>query len=258
MLIIHYEFSVIYNIIFSILLGIFYVGVLELVHQCTHNNAFDRKVENIYWGVFFSSLIHFNFKKYKNFHMDHHIYVCTTKDPENELYTNEINPIIQILLAPIFFYKFCYVVMKYKRNNISENEKHHSNIFIYIYIIIMMLSLYFNYKYFLYLYCIPFLIFTYIDFLFNQAEHYGYDQVPITDKDRIIYANNIELPFIFSWVFLFRNYHQLHHRYPKIKWYNSYEFYIHNFSKLPCCSTKSYFEFLKEFIMNGVRIVKAK
>lgn len=153
-----------------------------------------------------------------------------------------------MILAPLFFYKFAAYV------NLHKEGKGRYNILVLLYFLILVLIALINIRYFVFVYLIPIIVFSYVDFLFNQSEHYGYSEKDYSNKHRALDANNIEIPFALGWIFLFRNYHQLHHKYPKIKWYDSHKFYVNDFSKRDYCKSESFFSFFKRFFVLGIRV----
>lgn len=220
------EFSVLVRFFSALFLGLLYVGGLEFLHQCVHNNAFSSRLWNKFFGRFFASLLFMNFDAYRAFHVDHHKYTCKAKDPERVLYSGgDASPVISFLIAPVAHFYFARAVNTYGAEKFSRKGQEWKVSEVCRVFILFLLLVLFVYKPFMVLlaHFLPLSIYAWVDYIFNQAEHYGcaVDSDAGVCRDPAKVSNDIVLPNFIGYLFLFRNYHRVHHSHPSTKWYDA-------------------------------------
>lgn len=250
--------GVIVDLGLSLVLGLLMVGGLEFLHQCTHNNAFASHRANRLWGRFFAVLLFMNFDSYKKFHIDHHKFTCRAKDPERALYEGGVGAWMALLTAPLGYLQFAAAVGRYggvlRRSGkpdwwISEGVRL-GYISCFIAVLLWRPGLAIHAQ------LIPFLVFAWVDHLFNQAEHFGCDTgmadgVCLAPGD---VSNDLLLPRWLGMMFLFRNLHRVHHLAPMTKWYQAPQV----FASLPASADQSrtltFRRFLRRYFTEGARV----
>ncbi|MCY1285971.1 Fatty acid desaturase [compost metagenome] len=240
----------------SLLLGVLLVGGLEFLHQCTHNNAFKSRRANRVWGRFFAALLFMNFNSYKCFHIDHHKFTGKAKDPERALYEGGTSAWSALLAAPLGYLQFAAAVGRYggALKRAGKADWRISEAVRLGYICGFLGVLLWRPWLAIHAQVIPFLVFAWIDHLFNQAEHYGCrsgleEGVCATPGE---VSNDLLLPHWVGAVFLFRNLHRVHHLAPMTKWHQAPRV----FASLPVdeLRTLSFRRFLRRYFTEGARV----
>lgn len=217
---ISYADILIAKVLFSILQGLLLVGVLEAVHQSTHQNFFTARWANKYVGMALGLGILIHFARYRFFHAHHHAYTATQLDPERSLYLGATkNGALSFVLAPYSYLLFAYIVFASRFVAYSHKKDERLNTILFVSFLAAMLVGSFWYPtLFLFHYWLPLFVFSWLDFLFNQAEHYGSKEIS-GDSDPIHVTNDLLLPRFISFLILFRTFHRVHHISPKTPWF---------------------------------------
>lgn len=214
------------NVLFIVLQGFFFVGLLEMTHQCVHH-AFlaSSKRLNEAVGLCAASLIGINMVTYRHFHLEHHRHTCDTADPEGHLYADSPRGRWFIVGAPI---AHLYVALginglakayvpAHKRAEWWRARLVMGSIFLALAIWCVQSPVSFVCAY-----LIPLCLFAWFDFLFSQAEHYG---APVRDtQERCNVASvsyDVKVPLWLSHLMLNRNLHRVHHVWPRTRWFES-------------------------------------
>lgn len=235
--------------LFSVMQGWLLIGVLEAVHQCTHQNFFTSRRANKIIGMFLGMGILIHFVRYRFFHAHHHAYTATPKDPERSLYLGGAKyGLFAFVLAPYSYFYFVYVVFASRYVAHSHVKSEHLNTVLYIAILAVLLAgSVWKPMLFLFHYWLPLSIFSWLDYLFNQAEHYG--STEITEASDSSYTtNDLLLPRFISALILFRNFHRVHHLSPTTPWFRMpSEYRANGFSGMP------FRYFLRKYFRDGPR-----
>jgi fatty acid desaturase len=251
-----YEYSMFVSVLCSVFLGLLYVGGLEFLHQCVHGNAVSSRFFNKVCGRFYASLMFMNFDAYRAFHIDHHKYVCKAKDPERALYgASNSSPVMSFFLAPIGHLHFARAVNSYGAK-VGNRRRDWVISEVCRFFVLFLLLVLFVYKPFVVLvaHVVPIAVYSWVDYLFNQAEHYGCevesDQGVCRAPQKV--SNDVIVPDFIGCLFLFRNYHRVHHVYPATKWYDAPKVY----ARIHCDGDERvirFFDLLKIYLSSGVR-----
>lgn len=206
--------------VLSVTMGLLLVGGLEAVHQATHGNLFSAQLVNKYIGTVIALFLLLNFVRYRAFHANHHAHTATRSDPERMLYLNTDNSSLQALtLAPLGYVGFVRAVnaSNYVSARLQVSAIYNSVLLaVFIGVIFILTALVPLTMFFVY--WGPLALFTWFDFLLNQAEHYGMSEIKQGDDVALI-TNNLILPKPLAILFLYRNLHQVHHIAPKTPWH---------------------------------------
>jgi fatty acid desaturase len=238
------------KLIFSLLLGMLLVGALEAVHQATHDNLFKFRGINSLVGTVLANILLLNFIRYRYFHAYHHAYAGTSKDPERSLYLNGGgNGLLALILAPFFYLGFAVTVL---RSNSEKDNLHNKARFYTLMLVcfvagVVGLTVWQPYE-MLFVYWLPLVLFAWFDFLLNQAEHYGAPEIS-EDDDAGQVSNDLLLPKPLAIMFLYRNFHRVHHLVPQTAWYLSAEGYRQQDSK-----GLRFKDFLRRYFSEGPRL----
>jgi len=246
----------------SVMLGLLMVGGLEFLHQCTHNNTFASQRANRIWGRFFAALLFMNFDSYKRFHIDHHKFTCKAKDPERALYEGAAGAWGALFSAPLGYIQFAAIVGRYglvlRRSGkldwwISEVVRL-GYIGCFFAVLIWRPGLAIQAQ------LIPFLVFAWVDHLFNQAEHYGCDAgldegVCLAPGE---VSNDLMLPRWLAVLFLFRNLHRVHHLAPMTKWHQAPKVFAALPRPVDDPRVLTFSAFLRRYFAEGARVWGAR
>ncbi|WP_107976943.1 fatty acid desaturase family protein [Neisseria mucosa] len=199
--------------------GIMYIGFIEAFHQAIHFKLVKNRKVNILLGTIIGSFFGTSFKSYQLFHMDHHKYCNTLKDPEILFYKikDGSNAIVSCLKAPITLKKYTNIINNYgKTKNIEK-------ILILSWHIFFILWIYlFGFLSFMKYIGGGFFVFFLFEYLIGQSQHYDKKIINnvLKNKEQSI---NIVLPYWLSFLVLFTNLHATHHLYPGCSWDKVYE-----------------------------------
>lgn len=206
----------------SVFLGLLLVGGLEAVHQATHGNLFGQQWANKWVGTSIALLLLLNFVRYRAFHAYHHAHTATRNDPERDLYLDgDARSLRSLILAPIGFLGFARTVQRsrYVAARLRVSAVHNSLLLGMFIIAMCSLTVFFPVDMVL-VYWGPLALFAWLDYLLNQAEHYGMSELP-AGADPAQATNNLLLPQPLAILFLYRNLHRVHHIAPKTLWHRT-------------------------------------
>lgn len=242
----------------AVIQGVLYVGVLEALHQATHGNLFTARWANRAVGMVLGALLFMPYTRYKFFHAYHHAYTATDLDPEKALYVSPMKgAFAPFILAPWGQVGFSSLVLKtnkYLKERYSSEDAV-SIAFVFLCLGAFLACLAVDPWRAVCAFLIPFCVFAWADYLFNQAEHYN---IPILESERPEQAtssNDLLLPRWLSVIFLNRNLHRVHHCFPKTPWYSAPA----KFRQMQqegvglASQTLSFGEFCKNYFNNGPR-----
>ncbi len=206
----------------SILLGLLLVGGLEAVHQATHGNLFGHQWANQWIGTTIAMVLLLNFVRYRAFHAYHHAHTATRNDPERDLYLDpNARSLRSLILAPLGFIAFARTVQQshYVAIRLRMAAEHNSYLLGLFIVAVCVLTVFFPIE-MVFVYWGPLALFSWFDFLLNQAEHFGMTELP-AGADPAQVTNNLLLPRPLAILFLYRNLHRVHHIAPKTLWHRT-------------------------------------
>lgn len=234
---------------FVIIQGLMFVGFIEAFHQTIHSKLMPNKNVNVVIGTVIGAFFGTSFQAYRRFHLNHHKYCNTPNDPEILFYkfrdNKKIsNPYVTLIFSPAILMRYTGIINKYERKMSNIEKMLIALVYVFLFLVI--------YKYgwviFLKHIGIPFLIFSMIEYLIGQSQHYNKEiknEIDRKDKQSI----NLILPYWVSFLVLFTNFHSTHHIFPGCPWYGIYnkfkkeeKYYSHNLS---------FFQFLKLWLKKG-------
>lgn len=205
-----------------VLLGLLLVGGLEAVHQATHGNLFGKQWANQWIGTTIAMLLLLNFVRYRAFHAYHHAHTATRNDPERDLYLDpNARSMRSLIFAPLSFLGFARTVQRsrYVAARLQVSATYNSYLLGLFVVAVCALTAFFPMDMLL-VYWGPLALFSWFDFLLNQAEHFGMTELP-AGADRAQATNNLLLPRPLAILFLYRNLHRVHHIAPKTLWHRT-------------------------------------
>lgn len=230
--------------------GLLLVGVLEAVHQATHGNLFRQRWANKWVGTALALLILLHFVHYRFFHAFHHAHTATSRDPERALYQGSTKGAVAAwLAAPWSYLQFSLTVAR--DIHVSERQARacRINTFLLLFFVLAVIGLTVVWpKEMLLIYWLPLALFAWFDYPLNQAEHYGMVEIPEGTSPAEV-TNDLILPSLFCWLFLFRNYHRVHHLAPRTPWHSSREAFL----QAPGPKLR-FGEFLARYLREGPRL----
>lgn len=205
--------------------SLFFVGLLELTHQSVHRNFVSSKTANELLGTIAAGLIGFNLVAYRYFHFEHHRHTCDEADPEGLLYAGSPSTRWIWLIAPA---AQAWVAVSINRlagryvPSAKSGSLRRARLGLGLMLFAVMAFAVTAPQSFLMAYLIPFCGFAWIDFLFSQAEHYGFEIREATpSRDRGSVTHDVRVPSLFSQLMLHRNLHRVHHVWPQTRWYEA-------------------------------------
>jgi fatty acid desaturase len=209
-----------------VLQGFFFVGVLEMTHQCVHHAfiASSPRVNEVV-GLCAAALIGFNLVTYRHFHYEHHRHTSDADDPEGHLYADSPNTRWLMLVAPIAHVYVALGIHRLSRRYVPRRERaawlRSQAVTLLVLFALVPWAVLAPWS-FLRTYLLPLCLFAWLDFLFSQAEHY---EAPIRDSGvRSNVADvsyDIRVPALFSVLMLHRNLHRVHHVWPCTRWFEA-------------------------------------
>ena len=211
-----------------LLQGLFFVGALEMTHQCVHH-AFlvSSRRSNEFVGHLAASLIGFNLVAYRYFHLSHHRHVCDTDDPEGALYQDSPRTRWFALVAPIAHVYVAIGINRTAARYVPPQRRAAWRIArLGTWGVLLALAVWASLspRTFLLAYLIPLALFAWFDFPFSQAEHYGAQIVsPDAARDVSLASLDVATPVLFSALMLHRNLHRVHHVWPRTRWFEAPE-----------------------------------
>jgi fatty acid desaturase len=209
-----------------LLQGFFFVGLLEMTHQCVHHAfiASSRKANEVV-GLCAAALIGFNLVTYHHFHFEHHRHTSDADDPEGHLYADSPNTRWLILAAPIAHVYVALGIHRLTGRYVPDRERGawlRSQRLTLVLLLALVSWAVLSPWSFLRTYLFPLCLFAWLDFLFSQAEHY---EAPVRDSGvRCNVADvsyDIRVPAWLSALMLHRNLHRVHHVWPSTRWFEA-------------------------------------
>ena len=231
-------------------LGMLLVGALEAVHQATHNNLFSMAWINQIIGTLLGLVLLLNFVRYKAFHANHHAHAATYLDPERVLYeSNDTGSLVALLFAPLFYLGFALTIQRsdYVAKKRKGAASFNTALLLVFIVFVLALTVYIP-ETMLFMYWLPLALYAWLDFLLNQAEHYGMRELmPGEDPGKA--TNNLLLPKLLSVAFLYRNLHRVHHLEPRTPWHMTERVYIEQGEP-----GISFYTFFRRYLSEGPRL----
>jgi fatty acid desaturase len=223
-----------------ILIGIFSYKITFLIHESCHNNLFQNKKVNDFFGNLAASIVGTTLNTYRSLHFEHHKYSNTKQDPQFEDSLGQINKILtkkkylSFLISPLLFSKFfiycvregSFIINIFFNKTFEKKKMDYYCLVLTIIInlgIITYLSMMANSgklaaSYYLSLFTVSLLL-TRIRTL---AEHQYKEQDTTPAEYTVSHKENfIEKFFLYDMNF---NYHLEHHIFPKIPHHNLKQF----------------------------------
>lgn len=214
------------NVVFIVVQGFFFVGLLEMTHQCVHHAfiARYRRINEIV-GLIAAALIGINMVTYRYFHLQHHRHTCDQQDPEGHLYADSPRTRWFFLVAPIAHVYVAVGINRLAAQYVparKRGEWQRARLVLVSVMMLLALVCAWNPAFFLQAYLLPLCLFAWFDFLFSQAEHYGAD---IRDADAACnvasVSYDVTAPRWLSHLMLNRNLHRVHHVWPRTRWFEA-------------------------------------
>ena len=207
-------------VIISLIMGLILAGGLNLAHECLHLTFMKNRNFCRWVGRCSAGLILINFTVYKEHHLEHHRFVGTPKDTENN---SNFKSLSQYLYKMTGFSlaknkivnSFAILAKKYPYYLNSVKKIHEARmdalyLLFFLFVVICLTFLYPSAMFFCY--WLPLIFsFSFIMF-FGLPEHYGCDVVSnVYSKARTIKTNGLIRFFLWN-----ANFHAEHHLYPSI------------------------------------------
>ncbi len=209
-----------------ILQGFFFVGLLEMTHQCVHH-AFiaSSRRSNELVGMIAASLIGINMVTYRFFHLHHHRHTCDREDPEGHLYADSPSTRWFFLAAPIAHLYVATGINRLASLYVPAHKRKEWQRARWVMAAVMLglaLVCLWNPVFFLQAYILPLCLFAWFDFMFSQAEHYG---AAVRDTEQSCnvasVSYDVTAPRWLSHLMLNRNMHRVHHVWPRTRWFEA-------------------------------------
>jgi fatty acid desaturase len=238
-----------FRLVQALIQGLLLVGVLEAVHQATHENLFRQRWANKWVGTALASLLMLHFVHYRFFHAYHHAHTATSNDPERALYQGStVGAATAWLLAPWSYLQFSLTVMRDRHVSERHAAACRTNTVILLTFVATVVGLTAIWSEDVMLtYWLPLVLFAWFDYPLNQAEHYGMTVIPEGASPAAV-TNDLILPTLFCWMFLFRNYHRVHHLAPRTPWHNARKIFLQGSGP-----QFNFDEFLAQYFKKGPR-----
>lgn len=200
--------------------ALLFVGLMEAFHQAVHRNLHAHRAINNALGRLLGAHLGFSFTCYRRFHNQHHARANHSDDPEKLLYQREISVMEQCLAPGWHLFKSTMIVnrgdfLQASDTRIASYERASVVVFK---VGALVLTLAFPMP-MIFAYWLPFIIFTYIESIVSQSQHYFWPQTPVDHRVDHAASLNLTLPSPISFLLLNTNYHATHHVAPRTKWY---------------------------------------
>ncbi len=206
----------------------FMVGLFELMHQAAHRRFVTSGVWNETLGNLAAALIGLNFTAFRYFHLEHHRHTCDEGDPEGLIYSNVARSRWNWLIAPVLHGAAVWRINQLASRFVPASRRADwmgSNAMLALVLVGLVLWLVLAPRSFLLCYLLPFLLFTWLDYLFSQAEHYGAKVRGIDDSVNVANLTlDLRMPRWISLLMLHRNLHRVHHVWPRTRWFEAPSF----------------------------------
>jgi len=210
---------------FMVIQGLFFMGMLELLHQAVHYNFVTNRRANDIIGSMCAALVGINLVAYRYFHLTHHRHTCDEEDPEGILYAQSPATRLMVLACPV---EHAFVALQINRlASRYVPERKRAQWFRSRCVLALVLALIVGLAFwapmtFVAAYFLPLCVFSWVDFFFSQAEHYDAKVRPVSesaDVGKVSY--DIVIPTLLSHLMLNRNLHAVHHVWPRTRWFEA-------------------------------------
>ena len=213
------------QVLLAILQALLLMGCQEAKHQAVHRNFLGNRRANDLVGTLCAALVGVNFIAYRHYHFRHHQAPCTDDDPEGSLYAMSWRTRWIWLLAPL---EVPWVAFHLNRTAwpMVPTRQHTARAaaaacMLVFWVLLGLLAWHFS-QVVLWAYFIPLMLFSWIDFLQTQAEHYGASGLPPGHRhDPSEVTNDLVLPAGLGWLTLHGSLHRVHHRHPGLRWFEA-------------------------------------
>lgn len=245
------------HLIGYVIIGLCIHGMANLMHECIHNNLFNKKIYNWMYGYVSGIPALFSITAYKVNHLQHHQFTGSEKDPD-ELYNISSNKFVLTILfyVILFLGVFLYLIhvpvnaLRFGNNRERLQVLTEYVIMFAVYATIVTLSL--NYSWFyvlLHCWLIPIPFAAFYGNVRGWAEHMLTEKTHPLLNTRTVTSNSV-----FSFLNINLNYHLEHHLFPKIPWYNLpklHKILLPEYKKANVTVYSSYVKFLADAFMAG-------
>jgi fatty acid desaturase len=243
-------------VVLAMFQAFFFIGLQELKHQAVHRNFLSVAWVNDVIGMWAAALFGHNFIGYRYFHLRHHQFFCTEKDPEGDLYQLGWTTRWVCVLGAIEQLWVAYQTNRFSAQyvpSLKQRAWRISRLMIYCNVVCWCVLAWFKPFAVLWVLIIPFCLFAWLDFWFTQAEHYQTSIVQTPQSHEPSAATlDVMLPSWLSFLMLHRSLHRTHHQWPAIHWSN-----LRNAQPLlPCDGKQSmrFFSFCARWFKFGPRL----
>lgn len=209
----------------TMLQALLLVGCQEAKHLCVHGTFVRSHGLNDAIGIVSAALFGVNFVAYRYFHFAHHRATCTEADPEGRLYSLSWRTRWIWLLAPIELPWVAWHISRTAWPMVPANkrlQRHLALGWMSAFGLLIVAGLYVAPGAVACAYLIPLLMFSWIDFILTQAEHYGVAIASLSpNRDPRSISHDIVLPLGLGWPTLHRALHRVHHGNPSLRWFEA-------------------------------------
>ena len=202
-------------------------GLGAVAHDCVHGTVFKSKTASYWLGLLCWAPTGMAFTIYSNYHLHHHRITNTYPDVDNFVVTDYTkNPFwAKVLLLvvysfgyPVYFARQMFRYMK----RLSAWKKVRMNVELVAWWALVVVAFHYLPGWvFFFLYGLPFVMGTFLASTTSLVEHYEMDPGEDAYSSRTYGTNMHILNFLWNNV----SYHNEHHKYPGIPWYNLRSFH---------------------------------
>lgn len=234
--------------------AILMIGCQEAKHLSVHGTFFRNRRLNDAMGIACAALFGVNFIAYRYFHFEHHRATCTEADPEGRLYSLSWRTRWIWLLAPVELPWVAWHIGRTAWPMVPERKRVQrlvALLWMAVFGMLIVTGLLIAPVAIVCAYLIPLALFSWLDFLLTQAEHYGVAVTPTSNgRDPQAVSHDIVLPLGLGWLTLHRALHGVHHGNPAIRWFEAPRALKRNRSAV----LVSYGAFACRWLANGPRL----
>ena len=237
-------------------IGWVYYRLFFPLHDLCHENLFNSKILNIFFGYFIASIFATPFRSFQSEHIDHHKFAGSNNDPARSDYNFKIESkkkLVIFLIGPLFGnnilekIKALYKDLPFFNNKLQKTEKINFDVIGIVFIILMQIIIFsivtkLNFSYawkYLYFVILPGItISLFLSRLRQFLEHFA-DELSNSDNKKYT-ARTFSCSFLTSILFTSNSfqYHDEHHEFPSISSFHLPE--IHNLYKYNDNQKKNY------------------
>jgi len=211
--------------VLSLLQALLMIGCQEAKHLCVHRTFFGNRRLNDAIGIACAALFGVNFIAYRYFHFAHHRATCTEADPEGRLYSLSWRTRWIWLLAPVELPWVAWHIGRTAWPMVPPHERRQRNAalaWMVAFGLLVVALLHLAPHTIAFAYLIPLVLFSWLDFLLTQAEHYGIPIRPYAQRpDPLAASHDVVLPLGLGWLTLHRTLHRVHHGNPSLRWFDA-------------------------------------